>query len=365
MARLHLKFVQSFGGYHYFRRRGAPRIRLPGIVGSDEFMAAYSAALSTAPIAIGQAQRSAPGSVAAAIAEYFGSAAFRGLTGSTPVKRRRILESFRERYGDKRLASLPSEFIVALIDNMTPHNASAWLRAFRHFIKWCKTRKLIKQDPTFDIKVKLPRSDGFHTWTDAEVAQFEAHHPVGSKARLAFAIGIYTALRREDAVHLGRQHFRDGVITIRPSKTKNTTGVVLPIPVHPNLQAVLDATSVGDLTLLITEKRKSFSPDVFSHTFRRWCDEAGLPQHCSFHGLRKASLTRLAEAGCSPHQIASISGHASLEMVESYTRKVDRAHLAREAMAKAVAREQTGTGSVKSQPEPVSNALTALTKIAG
>ena len=34
MTKLHLKYVQSFGGYHYFRRRGSPRISLPGIVGS-------------------------------------------------------------------------------------------------------------------------------------------------------------------------------------------------------------------------------------------------------------------------------------------------------------------------------------------
>jgi hypothetical protein len=38
MTRLHLKYVQSFGGYHYFRRRGMPRIPLPGVVGSAEFM---------------------------------------------------------------------------------------------------------------------------------------------------------------------------------------------------------------------------------------------------------------------------------------------------------------------------------------
>ena len=364
MAKLDLKFVQSFGGYHYFRRRGQARVRLPGIPGSAEFMEAYQQALSTAPIAIGQTNRSAPGSIAAAIAEYFGSAAFRALTGSTPVKRRHILERFRERYGEKRLKTLPPEFVTALLDSMTPHNAAVWLRAFRHFIKWAKTRKLIERDPSYEIKVRLPKSDGFHTWTDAEVAQFEAHYPVGTKARLALALGLYTALRREDTVRLGRQHFRDGVLTVRPKKTENTTRVTLAIPVHPELQAVLDATPHGHLTLLVTEKGKGFSPDVFSHTFRRWCDDAGLPGECSFHGLRKASLTRLAEAGCTPHEIAAISGHASLEMVESYTRKVDRAHLARAAMAK-VGGEQSGTGSVKNQPEPVSNALTALTKIAG
>ena len=89
MTKLHLKYVQSFGGYHYFRRRGSPRIPLPGIVGSAEFMEAYQQALAAAPITIGAAKRSKPGSVSAAIAEFYGSQAFRSLTGGSPAKRRR------------------------------------------------------------------------------------------------------------------------------------------------------------------------------------------------------------------------------------------------------------------------------------
>ena len=54
MTKLHLKYVHSFGGYHYFRRRGWPRIPLPGIVGSPEFMAAYQQALGTAPEPVGK-----------------------------------------------------------------------------------------------------------------------------------------------------------------------------------------------------------------------------------------------------------------------------------------------------------------------
>src|SRR6516164_4681801 len=81
MTKLHLKYVQSFGGYHYFRRRGQPRIPLPGIVGSAEFMAAYQVAFAAAPVAIGASLRSKAGSVSAAIAEFYGSQSFRNLTG--------------------------------------------------------------------------------------------------------------------------------------------------------------------------------------------------------------------------------------------------------------------------------------------
>jgi integrase/recombinase XerD len=369
MTTLRLKFVQAFytssGTYYYFRKRGSPRVRLPGLPGSAEFMAAYQEALAAAPAPIGRDKRSLPGSISAALAEYYGSRAFRALTGGTPARRRAMLERFREDYGHRLLATLPPEFVAALVDTMTPHNANVWLKAFRHFIKWAQSRKLIRSDPTWGLKVKIPKSDGHHTWTEAEVAQFEAHHAIGSKPRLAFTIGLYTALRREDALRIGPQHFRDGVLTVRPKKTETTTRVTLTIPVHPKLQTVLDAAPTGHLTLLVTETGKSYGADAFSHQFREWCDDAGLPQRCHFHGLRKAALTRLAEAGCTPHEIMAISGHSSLEMVELYTRKVARAGLAVAAMAKQERREQTRTESVESQPAGVSKPLNALVKIGG
>jgi integrase len=334
MTKLHLKYVQSFGGYHYFRRRGSPRIPLPGIVGSAEFMAAYQQALAAAPLPIGASKRSKPGSVSAAIAEYYQSQAFRSLTGGTPAQRRTIIERFRGQYGDRPLASLPKEFVVALLDTMSPAAASNWLTAFRHFFRWCEERKLLRDDPTWGIRLKMRKSDGHHTWTEDEIAAFEAHHPVGSKARLAFALGLYTAQRRGDVIHIGRQHIRDRVLTVRPEKTKNTTAITLTIPVHPQLQAIIDATLLGNLTLLTTRSGRSYGASVFSEQFRAWCDAAGLPQRCVFHGLRKAAARRLAEAGCTAHEIAALTGHASLREVERYTRAVDQARLAKSAMTK-------------------------------
>jgi hypothetical protein len=51
-------------------------------------MEAYQQALGAAPVAIGASKRSVPGSISAAIAEYYGSQAFRSLAGGTPAKRR-------------------------------------------------------------------------------------------------------------------------------------------------------------------------------------------------------------------------------------------------------------------------------------
>ena len=259
MTKIRLHFVQGFvdrktgRAFYYFRRRGQPRIPLPGIPGSAEFMAAYQQALAAAPVAIGAGKRSKQGSISAALAEYYPSLAFRSLTGATPVSRRAILERFREQHGHLPLVSLPREFVVVLLDTMSRHQARNFLKAFRHFIKWCAERKLVRNDPTLGIRVKLPKSDGYHCWTESEIGAYEAKHPIGSKARLALALGLFTAQRRSDAVRIGRQHIRDGVLTIRQQKT----GATLAIPVHPDLAAIIAATPIGHLTLLTTKKGKS------------------------------------------------------------------------------------------------------------
>ena len=244
---------------------------------------------------------------------------------------------------------------------MPPHAARAWLVAFRHFIRWCETRKLIRNDPTWGVRIKVPKSDGHHTWTEDEIAAFEAHHAIGSKQRLALALGLYTAQRRGDVVRMGRQHFRDGVLTVRPEKTKHSTAITLAIPVHPQLQDIIDATPIGHLTLLTTRSGRSYSANNFSDQFRDWCDDAGLPQRCVFHGLRKAAARRLAEAGCTAHEIAALTGHASLREVERYTKAADQVRMARSAMAKTIS-EQKAKESVKPEPAKVSKRLKALAK---
>jgi integrase len=156
-------------------------------------------------------------------------------------------------------------------------------------------------------------------------------------------------------VRIGRQHIRDGVLTVRQHKT----GVTLAIPVHPDLAAIIAATPVGHLTLLTTNSGKSYDANNFTDQFRSWCDAAALPKRCVFHGLRKAALTRLADAGCTRHELAAISGHKTLSELERYTKAADQARLARAAM------ERIGNRSVKSEPDGVSRSLNRQTKKLG
>jgi len=54
----------------------------------------------------------------------------------------------------------------------------------------------------------------------------------------------------------------------------------------------------------------------------------------TFHGLRKSAAARLAEAGCSIEEIAAITGHKTLAMIQHYTKEAEQKKLAANAMAK-------------------------------
>jgi len=330
------KYVQAWvdgrdsRAYYYLRRRGFPCVRLPGLPWSPSFMAAYESALAGPRTAIG-AGRIKPGSVAAVVAEYLDSQTFfTSKSAGTQRMRRGILERFRAGYGERPLALLPAEWIEALLDAKPPHAARSWLVTLRSLCQFAVKRRYLRTDPTANIKQREIKGDGFHTWTEDEIAQFEAHHPVGTKPRLALALLLYTAQRRSDVVRMGRQHIKDGVLTVKQQKT----GATLAIPVHSHLQAVLDATPSEHLTFLTTATGKPYGGDHFSRRFREWCDAAGLPRRCTPHGLRKAACRRLAEAGCSANEIMAISGHATMKELVRYTAAADQARLARNAMAR-------------------------------
>jgi hypothetical protein len=179
MIKLGLRYVQAWVDrdgrvHHYFRRAGYRRTRLPGIVGSEEFMRAYQAALDAAMTPIGASTRSKPGSVSAAIASYYASAAFKNLAPSSQVVRKAVLEAFRREHGDMPIRFMPRKFVAALLDGMTPAAARNWFKAIRALVAHGITAGILRDDPTLGIKLRTIKGDGLHTWSEDEIAQFEA-----------------------------------------------------------------------------------------------------------------------------------------------------------------------------------------------
>jgi integrase len=149
------------------------------------------------------------------------------------------------------------------------------------------------------------------------------------------ALALHRLAPRRRHPH-GPQHIHNGVLTI----TQEKTGTLVSIPVHPKLREIIAATkSVGVKTYLVTHQGKGYIAPRFGNLFRNLCNEACCPG-VSAHGLRKATATRLADIGCSEHEIASILGHTSIAVVEFYTRAANRKRLAQSAMQKLVESEK-------------------------
>jgi integrase len=277
----------------------------------------------------GAESRSTAGSVSAAIAAYYQSHKWNDeLSEGTRAMRRAIFEGFRNRYGQWPLRQVNENFLTAYLESLRPHAARNHLKALRGLLRHAK------HDVTRSITAPKAKSEKHPSWSSEQIAQYEAHHAVGTKARLAFALAKYTGAGRTEVARMGPGHLRtnehgDEEIVIARKKT----GIGATILVHPDLRVVIDATPLtGFSTFLITKSGKPFVPNDLSEAFREWCDEAGLPQILSLHGLRHTVGDKLAEEGSNPNEIASVLGHASAKSALHYTQGADRKRMARTAM---------------------------------
>lgn len=339
---------------HYFRHTNTT---LPGLPYSTEFMDAYSAALKAwetgraAPTTIIGANRIQPGTIAALILSYYGSADFRNLAKASQKTYRNALERLRVDYGTGSVVKLERKHVLKMMEKKAEHPGAAneLLKMMKLLMGRAIDMGMRKDDPTLRIRRMKIKSGGFITWEEEDIIAFYAAHEEGTRARLALDLLLFTGQRRSDVIGMGRQHVRNDVLSIRQQKT----GTAVSIPLHPYLKGILDARPHDNLTFLLTQYDKPFQPESFTNWFRACVREAGLREDLasgamglSPHGLRKACSRRLAQAGCTPHQIKAITGHKKLDEIVRYTEAVDQMRLAHQAM-NAIVEHGAGTKTVK------------------
>lgn len=333
-----LPHVDSFTDRHghvrvYFRRGRGKRIALPAL-SSPAFMQAYHAALGSAPAR--KTAKPRDGTVAALLASYYASPAFLRNKPKTRAMTRRYLDPFGSAHGHRLVAQMPRDKIEAMIGAKweTPGAANNFLKKLRALMGFAIANDWIKSDPT--LKIKRFKEGTHHTWTEDEIATFERRWPPGSRERTAFALALYTGQRRADlAAMTWRQYDPAGVIEVAQIKRDmEAADERLMIPVHRNLREALSRWPRRHMVILSADRPRGMSPNSLGMFMSKAIGAAGLPDRCVLHGLRKAAARRLAEAGCSAKEIASITGHKSLDEVERYTRAADQVRLARSAVTR-------------------------------
>jgi integrase len=178
------------------------------------------------------------------------------------------------------------------------------------------------------------KSSEYHTLTEDEIAQFEARWPLGTRERLAFDTMLYTGQRCSDACRMPVPDAQ-GKMRFEQEKTKRSAGGSrMVIRAHRELQESIAAHGVHGALINLNHWGRPYSANRFGQFVSNAMRMAGLSNVCVPHGLRKAAARRLAEVGCSPHEIMSLTGHKTLAEVERYTRAVEQERLNEQATAK-------------------------------
>jgi integrase len=338
----------------YFQRNGQKKIRLRETPGTEAFAKEYRAAFEGVTPPAEAKHRKATytrGTLRWLVTQYLDSAAFKGLGPTTRKVRRHFLDEICELNGNgaKRYCMMKPRHVMKIRDHYagtpeapTPEAANGRLKALRALFKWANDPSVeyATDNPAARVPVLPPTNpDGFHTWTVDEVERYWERYPLGTQARLAIDLLLFTGVRISDVVKLAPGMVVGDALKWTETKGRSKKPKHRELPVLPELRASIDAAPSGHLVFLATKFGKPFSAKGFGNKFRRWCDAAGLI-YCSAHGLRKAGATIAAENGATELQLMSIYGWTSPKNAAIYTRKANRVKIAAEAMQLVVPRKQ-------------------------
>lgn len=334
VAKIKLRYVDEYidrtGKLRRYFRKGGKRIGpLTGEPGSAEFMTAYAAYLAEKPAAAKTTLHA--DSLGKLIIDFYGSRFFTDRKPSTRQLYKYALEPIAKEHGHRSASAMTAEHAEKIINKIgatRPGMGNLTRAVMRRVMQFAVKTKIRKDNPMLGIE---PFKVGeHHTWTEAELKQFEAKWHLGTRQRLAYALLLYTGQRVGDVTKMSRADLADGLIHVVQQKT----GAELWVPIHPELDKAMKAYSARGLTLIGDQNGKPLQRAALSALMRTSIREAGLPPRCVAHGLRKAAMRRLAEADSTANQIASISGHKTLKEVERYTKAADQKKMARQAMGK-------------------------------
>ena len=156
-------------------------------------------------------------------------------------------------------------------------------------------------------------------WTAADEAAFLDRAP--KHLHLPLMLALWTGQRQGDLLRLPWSSYDGTHIRLKQSKGGRRVVVKVGAP----LKAALDAASKQSPLILVNSEGRPWTPDGFRASWGKACRGAGVVG-VTFHDLRGTAVTRLALAGCTEAEIATITGHA----MRSVRAILDEHYLARD-----------------------------------
>ncbi|MFT8366259.1 MAG: tyrosine-type recombinase/integrase [Gluconobacter cerinus] len=234
--------------------------------------------------------------------------------------------------GNIDIALLKRKSVLSMRDALAvtsgPSTANMTVKVLVSILNWGIDREWLVSNPA--ARIKKLQTGHLLAWTAAEADFAEAHFP--EHLRRLIVLARYTGQRRSDLVGLLWSAYSGATIRVAQQKTKT----VLMIPVHPKLKVELDAwkREAQSVHILTSRSGLPLHAGTATNTVMALTRALGMREGLNIHGLRKLAAAELANAGCSIHEIAAITGHKSLSMISLYTASASQENMAISAVKK-------------------------------
>jgi integrase len=294
----------------YWQRRGHKLTRLPD--DPIERMATAERLNAAADGGIAEAKR---GSIGWVIGRYRESDGYRELSHGTVAYYKRYLRDIEALGATLPFSSFSRRAVVDFIESYTKtHQRRQAAAVLKNLFGIARYHGIIATDETTGLRLKMnqPRT---RIWTDDELARWiDAAVAEHSHMLTAFLLLQYTAQRPGDALRMTWPQYSGSVIRLKQQKT----GALLDVPIHPVLRDHLDGLDRSDTSLtIVTYRGRPVKYSSFNDRYCRIAKQAGVDAQA--RDLRRTAMIRMAEAGATAPQIASVSGHS----IESTQRILD------------------------------------------
>lgn len=271
----------------------------------------------------------AAGTVAGVLRQYIGSPEWAATRPSTKRNRRLYLIEL-ERIGNAPIKELRRREILSIRDALARTRgtgaANQFIQSTSAFLSWALNREWVEANTAARIGM-LPYTP-LPAWTKEMVR--DAIRDLPEHLSRVVTLALFTGQRRGDLCKMRWADIDGRSLHVVQEKT----GTELWIPMHPVLVQAMSTwpkTSDHILTGLRGGPMTKFN---LTRSMNDAQEKGIIKAGFNVHGLRKLAATLLAEAGCSTHEIAAITGHKTLKMVEHYTRSVDQKRMAEDAILK-------------------------------
>ena len=286
--------------YRYAWKGGPP---LRGEPGTPEFIASYNEAV---------ARKVVPprGTLLSVLQGYQASDDFTGLAPRSRSDYVGKIKLIEKEFGDFPLSALTDNRTRGIFKQWRERLALSSRRqadytwvVLARVLSWGMDRGLVAANPCARGGRLYRGSRAEKIWIDADEVAFLERAP--AHLHLALLLALWTGQRQGDLLSLPWSAYNGTHIRLRQSKG----GTRVVIPVGAPLKAALDAAPKRSPIMLTTAYGKPWTPDGFRASWGKACKRAAVIG-VTFHDLRGTAVTRLAIAGCTEAEIATITGHS-------------------------------------------------------